>query len=407
MNDNDIKKCKKNGYVWVSDDDTPYKISRYSGGTRWNSVLRQICNPCLHPTRAAAQAAIDERKRLARLAEYRKSMEPITPEQAKDLRGGDVIYRPSMGRVNEDFDTVLLGAGCTCYWTREAAEAALLKQKACADLIDADDDVYEFDGHRNEYFGKVHSVCPQMVGVPRETCGKDIRSTKNRLLGSKQTPVESHETPIGETQAKEVVTDETQIPKPTTVRGWLETIPDPAIREAAIRQCECWDKNCISVSDAILNIWDWGGTSEGVDFWEECRVAAKHNTAWPSYPPKAKQEADGWTQEEIEKAAFSPREWTDIPQDVKPRETESILAEAERLVHGDRRRDYGTPDENFSRIARRWAAILGHPVTTTQVVECMIALKFARQEEKPKRDNWVDIAGYAQCGSELTTTPNK
>lgn len=43
---------------------------------------------------------------------------------------------------------------------------------------------------------------------------KDIRSTKNRLRRSKQKSVESHETPVGETQAKEVVTDETQAAEP-------------------------------------------------------------------------------------------------------------------------------------------------------------------------------------------------
>jgi len=44
-----------------------------------------------------------------------------------------------------------------------------------------------------------------------------------------------------------------------------------------------------------------------------------------------------------------------------------------------------------------WAAILGIPeVTPEQVGLCMVAVKISRQVNKAKRDNLVDICGYAE-----------
>jgi len=73
----------------------------------------------------------------------------------------------------------------------------------------------------------------------------------------------------------------------------------------------------------------------------------------------------------------------------------TILEEAGTAVHGDRARDYGTVTENFGRIAALWSTVLGVPVTPAQVGHCMILLKVARDMNSPKRDNLVDIAGYA------------
>jgi hypothetical protein len=75
---------------------------------------------------------------------------------------------------------------------------------------------------------------------------------------------------------------------------------------------------------------------------------------------------------------------------------ESILQEAERLVHGDRGADYGHPLDDFSRTALMWSAILDAEVTAEQVGLCMMAVKISRQCNRPKRDNMVDAAGYAE-----------
>ena len=76
--------------------------------------------------------------------------------------------------------------------------------------------------------------------------------------------------------------------------------------------------------------------------------------------------------------------------------SETVLQEAQRLVHGDRGADYGHPLDDFSRTALIWSAILGVQVTAEQVGLCMIGVKLSRQCNKPKRDNMVDAAGYAE-----------
>jgi len=72
-----------------------------------------------------------------------------------------------------------------------------------------------------------------------------------------------------------------------------------------------------------------------------------------------------------------------------------ILQEALDLTTGDRNESYGHPLDDFTRTAVMWSAILGAPVTAEQVGLCMCAVKISRQCHKPKRDNLVDLAGYA------------
>ena len=73
----------------------------------------------------------------------------------------------------------------------------------------------------------------------------------------------------------------------------------------------------------------------------------------------------------------------------------TILEEAQKAVYGDRQAEYGTVTDNFGTIAQLWSAILKTKVTPEQVGLCMIQVKVAREMYKPKRDNLVDIAGYA------------
>lgn len=88
------------------------------------------------------------------------------------------------------------------------------------------------------------------------------------------------------------------------------------------------------------------------------------------------------------------------------RNFETICQEADRLVSHDRGNDYGHPLEDFSRTGSLWAPILSEwakmtdgeePVSPELVGLCMIALKISREINRPKRDNRVDIAGYAKC----------
>ena len=66
---------------------------------------------------------------------------------------------------------------------------------------------------------------------------------------------------------------------------------------------------------------------------------------------------------------------------------QTILDEAKELIYGARQQSYGHPWLDFSRIAKIWEAIFGHPVTPEQV-------KISREVNAHKRDNLVDGAGY-------------
>jgi len=79
----------------------------------------------------------------------------------------------------------------------------------------------------------------------------------------------------------------------------------------------------------------------------------------------------------------------------------NVLHEADKLVHGDRGNDYGSPREDFERTAKMMSAVLGTSVTAEQVPLLMICVKLSRQCHKPKRDNLVDIAGYAETAGML------
>lgn len=74
----------------------------------------------------------------------------------------------------------------------------------------------------------------------------------------------------------------------------------------------------------------------------------------------------------------------------------NILQEADRLVNGERQASYGHPIDDFTRTAKMWSAILGCEVSAEQVGLCMCAVKISRQVNRPKTDNMVDLAGYAQ-----------
>lgn len=89
----------------------------------------------------------------------------------------------------------------------------------------------------------------------------------------------------------------------------------------------------------------------------------------------------------------------------EPSPPETVLQEAERVVGGDRRQDYGGARGSFDRIAVIWGAILATEVTGEQVALCMIGLKLVRESHSHKRDNVVDIAGYARCIEKMGDEP--
>ena len=109
------------------------------------------------------------------------------------------------------------------------------------------------------------------------------------------------------------------------------------------------------------------------------------------------------------------------PQETKPQLTDAqiradILDTAKGYVLKDRNSTYGTPEDNFKRIARRWTAHLrniGHlgadkEISPISVAIMMLDLKAARLENDPThRDSWIDTAGYAACGAGIALVPKQ
>ena len=79
-----------------------------------------------------------------------------------------------------------------------------------------------------------------------------------------------------------------------------------------------------------------------------------------------------------------------------------VLEMAAELINGDRELDYGTPEENFGRIAAGWSVILEKDVSAEQVALCMAWLKIARLVNGPHGDSYVDAAAYMALAGELS-----
>lgn len=91
---------------------------------------------------------------------------------------------------------------------------------------------------------------------------------------------------------------------------------------------------------------------------------------------------------------------------------QEILEAAMKCVCGDRDEQYGSPEDSFAAIAEFWEAYIRRrcvgggadvSVGTLDVAAMMILFKVARiATGQNKDDNWIDAAGYAACGAEVS-----
>ena len=79
----------------------------------------------------------------------------------------------------------------------------------------------------------------------------------------------------------------------------------------------------------------------------------------------------------------------------------SILSEAESILGGDRQSDYSDPVKNFDSIAKLASILNGRDMTDIECCNVMIAVKLIRERYKHKRDNLVDLCGYAEILNRL------
>lgn len=92
----------------------------------------------------------------------------------------------------------------------------------------------------------------------------------------------------------------------------------------------------------------------------------------------------------------------------KPVTIGNILLEAHEIVNGERQGLYGTPENNFERIADYWERYLKHTkqayftMYPEDVAMMMVLMKIARLESGHfTRDSCTDAAGYLAWYSEL------
>lgn len=80
---------------------------------------------------------------------------------------------------------------------------------------------------------------------------------------------------------------------------------------------------------------------------------------------------------------------------------EQLLEETKQIVCKDRNKEYGEPEDTFAIIAKMWGAYLQEDINEIDVCNMMSLLKIARCQGGYKKDNFVDIAGYAACAAEF------
>ena len=85
-----------------------------------------------------------------------------------------------------------------------------------------------------------------------------------------------------------------------------------------------------------------------------------------------------------------------------------ILNEARDIVCSDRNKQYGEPEDNFAVIGELWSQYLRRAKNVAidlngyDVGMLMALFKIGRLETgTPKRDNFVDLAGYVACAAEI------
>lgn len=99
-----------------------------------------------------------------------------------------------------------------------------------------------------------------------------------------------------------------------------------------------------------------------------------------------KREKSGFTAEEFSRGA---------------KQAENVLQEADKLTMGVKYEEYGDSAIECQRIAEYWTTLFGHKVRADQVPLAMMLLKISRQQHRHKRDNLVDIAGYARVSEHV------
>lgn len=93
--------------------------------------------------------------------------------------------------------------------------------------------------------------------------------------------------------------------------------------------------------------------------------------------------------------------------DMNEENKQSILDEAKTIVEGSRQSDYGDPVESFNRIAKTASMIAGRDLSPNECCAVLMAVKLVRESFAHKRDNLIDLCGYAYIMNEIKESNKK
>tara|TARA_R110002153_G_scaffold225217_1_gene377862 strand:+ start:262 stop:552 length:291 start_codon:yes stop_codon:yes gene_type:complete len=82
-----------------------------------------------------------------------------------------------------------------------------------------------------------------------------------------------------------------------------------------------------------------------------------------------------------------------------------VLEMASKYISQDRAMVYGDAKKQHARIAAYWCEFLDLPadrISAHDVATMMILLKISRLNYRSTSDTWIDIAGYAALGCEMS-----
>ena len=87
--------------------------------------------------------------------------------------------------------------------------------------------------------------------------------------------------------------------------------------------------------------------------------------------------------------------------DMNEENKQSILQEADEIVNGSRQSDYGDARESFSSVATIASVMTGKELAPEDCCAVLMAVKLVRESFAHKRDNLVDLCGYAELMNRL------
>lgn len=88
-------------------------------------------------------------------------------------------------------------------------------------------------------------------------------------------------------------------------------------------------------------------------------------------------------------------------KDIVEENNKSILSEAQEIVGGIRHSDYGDSRESFGRVASIASVMTGKELAPEDCCAVLMAVKLVRESFAHKRDNLVDLCGYAELMNQL------